>query len=643
MQDSDSLTQINEWFENGPLTKSPEFSYRESQHQLALKIGQTLLDNQQLIAEAGTGIGKTLAYLIPVLFSDKKVIISTGTKHLQDQILKKDLPQLRAVMPVTKRIELLKGRANYLCLYRTDMLTIEDDFFGADKLHDLNTVKTWSQKLKHGDIAEIPDVADDAEIWPLVTSTTDNCLGSDCAYFNDCYLVKARRQALKADVLIVNHHLFFADLVMREEGFGEILPSFNAVIFDEAHQLPDVAANFFGDRFSSRQISYLQQDTMRAVKAHALDAGDMVAASNQLKKSLDQMQLILNLFPNRGDFGDIKHDPRLQKSLLNIGEQLDEFVKQIEPLSERHQIFDNAKQRAVNFKQQFKLMQQEPENMVHWYEVFRQSFVIHQTPIDVAERLRPTFAKKQPWVFTSATLSVNQSMEHFQKALGLESATVSIHDSPFEYPRQAIMYMPSHLPDPRDAQYTERLVQAAIPVIEAAGGRTFFLVTSYRALDCVKQILEEELDFPVLSQGSMAKHRLLAEFVAAGDAVLIGTSSFWEGVDVKGQALSCVIIDKLPFASPADPIMKAKMQYYRKHQRDPFQEYQLPKAVLQLRQGVGRLIRDVSDRGVLMIGDNRLIHKAYGKIFWQSLPRIPVTRRLKTVENFLRHDETTCV
>jgi ATP-dependent DNA helicase DinG len=632
--------EVSSWFKQCSRA-SADFSYRASQHDLAVKIATALDTTSSLVAEAGTGIGKTLAYLIPILFSTKKVIIATGTKHLQDQIITKDIPKLRQVLAFTKRVEVLKGRANYLCLYRTQQLSLSDDFFEPKNLHDLSTIKAWQGKLKRGDIAEIPGIADDAAIWPLVTSTSDNCLGKECPSFNSCYLVKARRDAVKADTLIINHHLFFADLVMKEEGFADILPAFDAVIFDEAHQVAEVAAHFLGANVSSRQLIYLVQEAGRAAQEFADHDTELLTTASRLQEAVDDLQIQLRLHPSRGSWRDIKQDVRSMKTFSQLIAALEDFILHLQALQERHQEFVTLQHRASKFKGLLEDFMTEPSNTVLWYEVYRKSFIFHQTPIDVAPRLKPLFAEPRSWIFTSATLSVNGSTQHFQTALGLNIDSVEQLESPFDYRRQALLYLPGHLPEPRHKDFIAAFVRAAIPVINAARGRTFILVTSHRALAEVEALLSPAISYPLLCQGSVSKHTLIEQFIAAGEAVLLGTSSFWEGVDVKGDALSCVIIEKLPFAAPNDPITQARLASLQARGLVPFYDYQLPKAVLQLRQGVGRLIRDSADRGILMIADNRLMHRPYGKIFWQSLPNMPVTRRLDTVIKFLEQHENT--
>jgi len=623
--------------ESGPLASSlPGFAPRLQQQQMAEAIEAALQDKTLLVAEAGTGTGKTFAYLVPSMLSGKKILLSTGTKNLQDQLFHKDIPLVQNALGVPVSAALLKGRANYLCPQRLEMTLQDNRSLNKQGLDKLRRIVAWSGHTRMGDRAEVNDVAEDDIIWLRVTSTADNCLGQDCPSLNDCYLVKARRAAQAADIVVINHHLLFADMSLREQGFGELLPMADAVVIDEAHQLSEAASAFFGIGLSGNQLLELGRDSIDAFHKDINEGHDLPRACDDLEKAVRDMRLAMGPAQRRGGWIELSHNQALQKDIQTLSSQLVKLHNLLEPLAERSKELESCYRRCDDLSNRFRMLTGEPEEgYIHWFETHKRTFSLHLTPLDISENFQ-THLQSMPgaWIFTSATLSVNGGFKHFVSQLGLHEATTRSWDSPFDFARQAMFYLPTGLPEPNQASYTEAVVQASRPVLAASGGRAFMLFTSHRALREAAELLEKECDFPIFVQGDAPRDMLLEQFRHAGNAVLLGTSSFWEGVDVRGEALSCVIIDKLPFASPGDPVLQARLEAMRRQGGNPFMEYQLPQAVITLKQGAGRLIRDVKDTGVLMVCDPRLKNKPYGRIFVASLPNMHKTRDIADVEHF---------
>ncbi|MDH5191861.1 MAG: ATP-dependent DNA helicase [Gammaproteobacteria bacterium] len=625
----------------GPLAaRISGFAVRSQQQEMAESILSVLLDGKKLVAEAGTGTGKTFAYLVPALLSGKKVIISTGTKTLQDQLFQKDLPVVRNALSVPITTALLKGRSNYLCTYRLHQIAPQHKLSRHDT-DALQKAKEWSSYTKSGDIAELNNLPEDSGIWNLITSTAENCLGSECEDYNKCYLVNARRQAQEADVLVVNHHLLFSDMALREEGFGEVLPGANAFILDEAHLIPELASVFFGVSLSSRQLTELSKDTIAAQINSAGDTPELRKAAETFEKKVRDMRLAMGKDIRRSSWQALK-EKKINSAIKVVSESLQLLINHLNLASERSKELDACAKRAELLQDRFrKITDNNESDYIHWFETFKNSFVLYMTPLNVANIFQERIAQyRSAWIFTSATLAVGDSFDHYTDHLGLHDAETRQWQSPFDFEHQALLYIPKNLPDPNDTGYIDSVIDAAIPVIEACGGRTFFLFTSYRALNRAKAVLQEEIDYPLLVQGSMPHAELLESFRKTGNAVLLGTSSFWEGVDVRGEALSCVIIDKLPFAPPDDPVLQARIDIMRRNGGNPFMEYQLPNAAITLKQGAGRLIRDVNDTGVMMLCDPRILGKPYGKVFLRSLPSMPLTRELADVEYFFDNQYT---
>ncbi len=622
--------------ESGPFARLIEgFQPRPQQQSMLQMVMETMQTQATAVIEAGTGVGKTFAYLAPALLNQGRVIISTGSKTLQDQLYHKDLPVVRKALQSGVKTALLKGRANYLCLHRLRLTQAEGRLPDRNSVVWLRRIGDWSGLTRTGDITELSAVPRDAEIWQRVTSTTENCIGAECGDYQDCFVVKARRAAQEADIVVVNHHLFFADLAIKEEGFGELLPTADAVVLDEAHQLPEIASNFFSDTFSSRKLLDWKRDTLLEVLASASDMPDIRTHLDALEKALLDLRLALDTPGQRAPWSRVRNKPAIVEHLQTLTDTLDTLETLLEHAAERSKGLQACFARLQEHKGSLQRLNNPPPDTVQWFETFTRGFALTTTPLDVSAPFRKSMAELPcSWVMTSATLAVGQSFGHFNQRMGLDEATTLQLDSPFDYWRNSLLYLPAGLPEPQDRDFVTALVEASIPVINACGGRTFMLFTSYRALNEAAELLQERIDFPLLIQGELPPREMIERFRELGNAVLLGTASFWEGVDVRGEALSCVIIDKLPFAAPNDPVMEARLEAIRQRGGNPFGEYQIPQAVITLKQGVGRLIRDQHDRGVLMICDVRLRTRAYGKIFLDSLPRMPRTQKLEIVERF---------
>lgn len=620
----------------GPFAKLIKgFQARPQQQAMLQTILSTMQQQSTAIIEAGTGVGKTFAYLVPALLNPERVIVSTGSKTLQDQLYHKDLPLVRKALHSSSKIALLKGRANYLCLYRMELTLTEGRLPDRNSVVWLRRIRDWAALTRTGDIAELSSVPHDADIWQRVTSTVDNCLGMQCKHYQDCHVVKARRNAQEADLLVVNHHLFFADLALKEEGFGELLPSANMVILDEAHQLPEIASGFFSDTFSSRQLLDWKRDTLLEAVENAADMPQIRDALDQFEKAILDLRLAMDVPGQRAPWSTINQRPAIASQLEVLQERFALLTGLLEHAAERSKGLQTAYQRLLEQQARLQRLYTPQADSVQWFETFTRGFTITTTPLDVAVPFRKSLAELPcSWVMTSATLAVGQSFEHFSQRMGMEGATTLQLDSPFDYWHHALLYLPAGLPEPQDRDFVSAVVEASIPVINACGGRTFMLFTSYRALNEAADLLREQIDYPLLVQGESSQRDMIDKFRELGNAVLLGTASFWEGVDVRGEALSCVIINKLPFAAPNDPVLEARMDAIRQRGGNPFTEYQIPQAVIALKQGVGRLIRDANDKGVLMLCDSRLRTRNYGKIFLDSLPHMPRTQKLDIVKRF---------
>lgn len=617
------------------------YSARSQQIEMAERVTEALANGDTLIAEAGTGTGKTFAYLAPAILSGQKVFISTGTKNLQDQLFKKDLPKLREVLSAPLKAALLKGRSNYLCHYRLSMA--EKEPASPVNLHKLQQIREWSGKTSFGDLSETDLLEEQSVLWPKVTSTVDNCLGQQCPDYEDCFIVEARRKAQEADIVIINHHLLMSDMALKASGQGEVLPDADAFIIDEAHQLPAIASQFLGHRVSSHQLQELTRDSIREMEADASDMDTIRQAAEKVETRLHQLKLALGDNEQRLPWHQcLERFPDVREQLEQLVASVENLTDELEPAAERSRGLEQCFQRCEDLINRLTIFSdnEQDENLVLWLDVRGSGFVLHATPQEVSQYFQQWIAEKpSAWVFTSATLTVAGKFNSFIQQLGLEDPVTASWQSPFDYARQSLLYMPSIPVEPSHQGYNSHVAEVARSVIEHSRGRIFLLFTSYRALNEVAEALQD-MEYPILVQGSRAKNQLLAEFREHGNAILLGTNSFWEGVDVRGEALSCVLIDKIPFASPGDPVLEARINHLRERGGNPFRSIQIPSAVIQLKQGIGRLIRDKQDSGVLVLCDPRFLSKPYGKVFMRSLPPMPISQDMDDVAAFFDMETT---
>lgn len=638
-----------------------QFTPRQSQTEMAKAIAQAIASQSTLIAEAGTGTGKTYAYLAPALLWGGKVIVSTGTKNLQDQLFLRDIPTIRKALKAPVSIALLKGRANYLCHYHLERTQANGRLTAREDVGYLRDIGRFMKTTSSGDKAELARVPESASVWNLVTSTRENCLGSQCQYYQDCFVMKARKEAQQADVVVVNHHLFFADVALKDSGISELLPSANTIIFDEAHQLPEVATLFFGETISTSQLLELCRDTLAEGLANARDGADWSKLVSALERCTRDLRLCFPQDSTRMAVNQIAETSEFFPTFIKLQDALDEMCEVLEKQAERAETIEQCHSRAQEMAEKLrmwdkatkKVMQQAgfgvnveagEEDSVLWVEAYANSLQLHQSPLSVA----PIFAKQRAgtpraWIFTSATMAVKNDFKHFSAQLGMLDEQAMVWPSPFDYEQQGILYVPTGLPEPHVSHYNDAVIDAALPVIIASRGRCFLLCTTLRAVKRAAERLREEFDknklpFPLFVQGELGRTELLDSFRKAGNAVLIGSQSFWEGVDVRGEALSLVIIDKLPFSPPDDPVLAARIEVMERKGMNGFMHHQLPEAIINLKQGAGRLIRDEKDQGVLMICDPRIISKPYGKRIWQSLPPFKRSRELSVVLDFFERE-----
>jgi ATP-dependent DNA helicase DinG len=619
--------------------KIPGFNYRPQQQAMACSVAEAIENRGSLICEAGTGTGKTFAYLVPALISGRKVIISTGTRNLQDQLYHRDLPRVRQVLRSPVKTALLKGRGNYLCRFRLDQAVAEGRRLPPSLQAELETIRRWSVETRRGDVAEV-DVAEDSPLWPRVTSTTDNCLGQDCPDWDGCFLVEARRRAQEADLVVINHHLLCADLALKEEGFGEVLPGADCFVVDEAHQLPEVASSFFGESVGSRQLFDLVRDTETEYHREAGDLPEVPESARALRKAVQDLRLCFGEEGRRGPWRELKGSPSLMRAIGGLRSALEDLGLGLEALAGRGRGLAGCRERCVLALERLAMLcEGGDDNAIRWYETQPQGFRLHSTPLEIAG-IFSAHMKRHPaaWIFTSATLAVGEHFEHFARQIGVEEAETRCWDSPFDYRHQALCLLPEGLPDPSDPTYNRAVSELAVKLVGYSRGRAFLLYTSHRALQEAAGTLRQRIPYPLLVQGDAPRGELVERFRRLGNAVLLGTSSFWEGVDVVGEALSCVVIDRLPFASPGDPVLQARIDALRQRGGNPFRDLQLPQAVIALKQGAGRLIRDIGDRGVLVVCDPRLLGRSYAAAFLESLPPMPRTRELEAVRRFFAED-----
>ncbi len=615
-----------------------DFQPRASQLGMAELIDEAIALGESGVIEASTGIGKSFAYLVPAFLSDARVVISTGTRNLQDQLFQKDIPLIRKAIVSAKKVALLKGRSNYCCPQRLNKYRAQDRFKSREMGAIFKAIADWSETSESGDIVEFADIPENDSLWYYATSNADNCLGGECPEIDRCFVLKARKRAMAADLLVINHHLYFSDLAIKQDGFGELLPDVDVLIFDEAHQLPDIAGSFYGRQITLRRIDTLCRDIIEAEVTEAAESKALTNQSDQLNKAGADFLLALRPFSQKAAWERIQNAPVIQQSVTLLRQTIEALETGLEPMVSRGKELAMCQRRVLALKQDLASFLEADDNHVSWYELNPRSFRLVRSPLEVAETFRKQLegASFKSVFFTSATLSSQQSFRYYCDRLGLDGIDCAGFDSPFDYSKQAMLYLPKHLPDPSDDRYAIMFGELCRELIEATEGHCFILFTSYRMLTWTAEYLGSKLEYPLLIQGEMQRNELLQQFIKKENPVLLGTSSFWEGVDVKGDQLRCVIIDKLPFKSPQDPVYRKRIQKVNQSGGNAFFEIQIPEATISLRQGVGRLIRDVADRGIVALCDNRLNTRSYGKGMLESLPPMRRSSDLDEVKAFAR-------
>lgn len=634
-----SNLSVNAFSPRGALSKSIlGFQSRQAQLDMVEAVAMAIDNSTQLVVEAGTGTGKTFAYLVPILLSSKKAIISTGSKNLQEQLFHRDLPLMSDALGFLGKVALLKGRSNYLCLERLNQQLIESHHAQADPalLTQLVKVRTWSSETKNGDLGDCDAIAEDSPVIQVITSNNDNCLGKECPSYQECFVFKARKKAMEADIVVVNHHLFFADIALKETGFAELIPEAEVFVFDEAHQLADIASQYFGQTLSSRQLLDLAKDIEIGYRVDAQDMRQLQKAADKLSTTTMDLRIALGDTHFKGNWREAVASTAISREMIRLHDALDLTIEVLRLALGRSQLLDAAFERANTVKMRLtRVCDVSISGYSYWFETSPRHFSLHITPLSIADKFKQVVQQSGSWIFTSATLSVSDNFHYFTQRLGLTPHKTLSLPSPFDYATQAKLCVPRYLPEPNSPQITEKIVEMLAPLIQENQGRCFFLCTSHQMMKSLTERFRAVLDLPVLMQGETSKQKILAEFLNLGNALLVATGAFWEGIDVRGDCLNCVIIDKLPFTAPDDPLLKARIDDCRFRGGDPFTEVQLPDAVITLKQGIGRLIRDKEDRGVLIICDNRLVTRDYGAIFVRSLPPVPRTRDLQVVKEFL--------
>lgn len=630
---------------NGSLSQViPGFVVREPQVNLAEKIAALIqvrdkkISSSVLVAEAGTGTGKTFAYLVPAILSRKKILIATATKTLQDQLVTKDLPTLIKALKQALVVQNLKGRANYICYYRTSMYAKEGQFVTADVANDLHKVYIKLPSLLIGERHEIHGVAEDSKAWYYATSAADNCLGRNCPDLQKCFLMRARKKALDANIVVINHHLFFADTRLREEGFSELLPNFDVIIFDEAHRLYEVASDFYTRQFSTKRLRYLLDDILKNWPILDLANQPFKQNSLELDKLIDALLLSLTNQAERVGVQKLQTIKDFTTGLTNIANFLNTLLDYLpKDILEDNRQLEKCREGLLDLQQTLTEFQENKSDAIRWTEIFKHSLVLHVTPLNIEKKFKQQiFNTSSTYIFTSATLTVADSFSAFINPLGIENSNLLKFPSTFDFYKQTLLYLPHDIPDPKSKEYYPLMIRKVLPILKACGGRTFFLFTSHDALQKSAQILARQISYPLLIQGAEPKSILLDKFKTLPHAILLGSATFWEGVDVKGESLSCVIIDKIPFLSPVDPVVQGRAAFIEKNGQNGFRDLSLPSAIIALKQGVGRLIRDVNDKGVLIIADPRLLARDYAEDIFASLPMLPKTRDEQKVLSFIK-------
>ncbi len=612
------------------------FEARPSQERLSQAVERTLRDGGVLLAEAGTGTGKTLAYLLPAVELGRRVVVSTGTKNLQEQLITKDIPLLARALGRDLSVAVMKGRGNYLCLLRFRSFSEAGSFKRLDEIPLFRAVEAWAPTTATGDRGEVTDLPDSAEFWREISASSENCIGQSCADFDACWVTEMRRRALEADIVVVNHHLLCADLAVKDGSYGEVIPPYDTLILDEAHLLEDVATQYFGVTVSSHRFEDLCRDVERELSAAKIDAPEVLREAEALRHRADRFFRMLamgrgqKLTPDWMTSRMAEESDALLMRLQGLKTAILALPERTEPLNavagRAHALADE-----VGF-----VLQAEHEGHVYFVETRGRGVFLKATPIDVSSMLQEQlFDRVRAAVLTSATLAVDGGFEYLRSRLGLEGTEDLLLASPFDFAEQALLYVPRGMPEPRAATFVDRAAEEIVALLEESRGRAFVLFTSHANMNAVAERVAGEIDYPLLIQGEAPKPVLLEAFKRTPGAVLFATSSFWQGVDVVGEQLSCVIIDKLPFASPGDPVVSARIDRLRNRGGNPFGEYQVPVAILSLKQGLGRLIRSRSDRGILAVLDSRLVEKSYGARFLESLPPARLVHDRASLRGFL--------
>lgn len=623
--------------DNGALSELIEdYQHRPEQEDMADKILSAISDGHDLVCEAGTGTGKTMAYLVPALLSKQKTIVSTGTRHLQDQLFQKDLPLVLDALGSPATTMVLKGRSNYLCLQHMDIAIKDSKDLSFQNMTDLQEVVQWSSSTITGDVNELGMIEENSVIRSLITSTTENCLGQSCPNFDSCFVFKNRKQALESDMVITNHHMLLADMGLRDQGFGEVLPLADVIIFDEAHQLPELASTYFSQTLSSRQLLELIGDIKTADHEEAGDIQELAESLDKFEKSIRDVRLIFGRKDTRLNWQEVWEKTDLSTELPKLLQVQQVVIDILDAAKDRGKLLENCWQRAkAHFNYIESYIETNNEESIRWVEIRGHHIYLHQTPVNISETFQQRLQEYNATsVFTSASLAINNNFDYYSRQLGLEDCQSQVWDSPFDYKAQTCLYVPLDLPEPNQYEFFDAFIERTTKLLSFSDGHAFVLFTSHQALAKAVSVLSESVDYPVFIQGQAPRSDILNQFRETKHAVLLGTNSFWEGVDVKGEALTSVIIDKLPFASPDDPVLQARLNHFRKNGANPFMEHQVPQAAITLKQGVGRLIRDVSDRGVCTICDKRIIKKAYGKRILNALPSMPITHDIEDISNF---------
>jgi ATP-dependent DNA helicase DinG len=622
---------------NGPLARVlPGYEERPAQVKLAEAVAEVLDAGGLLLAEAGTGTGKTLAYLLPTAELGRRVVISTGTKNLQEQLVQKDIPILARALDRELNVAVMKGRANYLCLLRFSSFAKVGSFRRLEEIPVYRAVEAWAPETGTGDRAEVADMPDTVDFWREVSAASENCIGQSCTLFESCFVTRMRQRALEADIVVVNHHLLCADLAVKDGSYGQVIPAYDTLVLDEAHLIEDVATQYFGVQVSSHRVEDLARDVERELKAAKLDARDVRAEVDGVRLRGDRLFGLLSR-GRAGRLGPGWMTTRIAEESLGLLQRLEGLQTALLAVPDREEAVTGLAGRALALAGELAfLMRAETDDHVYFVETRGRGVFLRAMPIDVSGRLKELlFDEVRAAVLTSATLAVDGGFAYVKDRLGLQPTDELLLASPFRYEEQAVLYVPAGMPEPQSPEFVEAAAEQVVRLLEISRGRAFVLFTSYANMNAVAERIAGRVDYPLLIQGEAPKAQLLEAFRGTPHAVLLATASFWQGVDVAGEQLSCVIIDKLPFASPGDPVVAARIERLRNNGQNAFGEYQVPVAVLMLKQGLGRLIRTATDRGILAVLDSRLLRKQYGRRFLESLPPARLVHDLDEVARFM--------